>query len=127
MLLEALADSVNQQYYSSCLVSHCHLPQGAPPDHDAQSNRLRHMLGDLTFLEAFQHTGAVWLWWGVVVLGWVLRSGVKRGVAGVGKKRNWFMLLQSGTSALPLLVSSSCPPASFPSTPHMQAACSTSL
>ena len=33
--------------------------QGTVHDHDVLVKRLRHLLGDLTFMEAFQHTGAL--------------------------------------------------------------------
>ncbi len=34
------------------------LPQGTAAEQDVLVKRLRHMLGDLTFMDAFHHTGA---------------------------------------------------------------------
>ena len=35
-----------------------HHAQGTAAEQDVMVKRLRHMLGDLTFMEAFHHTGA---------------------------------------------------------------------
>ena len=57
----SLAHPVNQASTSTLLSgfpAHCRAGlQGTLHDHDVLVKRLRHMLGDLTFMEAFQHTG----------------------------------------------------------------------